>query len=163
MLQHQNIEDCRNLNHCRPFRTLIGCLSWALASLYLGWTMSAAADPPPVQPTEVRHSVARGAMPLSLRLSSSQYRHTIIDIFGSSIRITGNFEPETRVQGLLAIGNRTANVSDTGIERYDEMARVCCLYRLSDLPLYPDRWSLILHRGGLSPPTPLPVSRRTSA
>ena len=37
--------------------------------------------------------------------------------------ITGSFEPETRVQGLLAIGERQSNVSDSGLESYDEIAR----------------------------------------
>ena len=44
----------------------------------------------------------------SLRLSPSQYRLTIADIFDDSIKISGRFEPEQRDQGLLAIGARTA-------------------------------------------------------
>ena len=64
-----------------------------------------------------------GDMPLALRLSPSQYRQSILDIFGPSIIITGSFEPETRVQGLLAIGARQSNVSDSGLESYDNIAR----------------------------------------
>jgi hypothetical protein len=56
-------------------------------------------------------------------LSPSQYRQSILDIFGPSIIITGSFEPETRVQGLLAIGARQSNVSDSGLESYDNIAR----------------------------------------
>lgn len=66
---------------------------------------------------------AAGDMPLALRLSPSQYRQSILDIFGPSITITGTFEPETRVQGLLAIGARESNVSDSGLESYDNIAR----------------------------------------
>lgn len=62
-------------------------------------------------------------MPLAQRLSPSQYRQSIADIFDSSIQLTGSFEPETRVQGLLAIGERQSNVSDSGLEGYDEIAR----------------------------------------
>jgi hypothetical protein len=62
-------------------------------------------------------------MPTSLRLSPSQYRLTIGDIFESSIKITGRFEPEMRDQGMLAIGARTANITDSGIQADDEIAR----------------------------------------
>jgi len=62
-------------------------------------------------------------MPLAQRLSPSQYRQSIADIFDASILLTGSFEPETRVQGLLAIGERQSNVSDSGLEGYDEIAR----------------------------------------
>ena len=61
--------------------------------------------------------------PVSVRISPSQYRQSIADIFGPSIAITGRFEPETRVQGLLAIGAGPRACSDSGLERYDELAR----------------------------------------
>jgi len=59
----------------------------------------------------------------SLRLSPSQYKLTIADIFDESIRISGRFEPEQRDQGLLAIGARTGNITDSALEAYDEIAR----------------------------------------
>jgi hypothetical protein len=62
-------------------------------------------------------------MATSLRLSPSQYKLTIADIFDESIRISGRFEPEQRDQGLLAIGARTENITDSGLEAYDEIAR----------------------------------------
>lgn len=62
-------------------------------------------------------------MRASLRLSTSQYRFTIADIFDQSITISGRFEPEQRDQGLLAIGARTQNITDSGLEAYDEIAR----------------------------------------
>jgi hypothetical protein len=60
--------------------------------------------------------------PLSWRLSPGQYRQSIADIFGASIAITGRFDPEYRQDGLLTIGARTATVSASGVERYDELA-----------------------------------------
>ncbi len=63
------------------------------------------------------------AGPSSVRISPSQYRQSIADIFGRSIAITGRFEPETRTQGLLAIGAARVSVTDSGLERYDELAR----------------------------------------
>ena len=41
----------------------------------------------------------------------------------SRSRISGRFEPEQRDQGLLAIGARTENITDSGLEAYDEIAR----------------------------------------
>jgi hypothetical protein len=60
---------------------------------------------------------------LMLRISPSQYIQTITDIFGSAIKVNGQFEPEVRVDGLLAIGSRKASISDRGLESYDEIAR----------------------------------------
>lgn len=65
---------------------------------------------------------ASDATPLSWRLGPSQYRQTIIEVFGPSISITGRFDPEYRQDGLLTIGARTASISSSGIERYDELA-----------------------------------------
>ncbi len=66
---------------------------------------------------------AAGDLPLSLRLSPGQYKQIIADVFGPTISIQGRFEPEIRTDGLLAIGARSVSISDTGIERYDDMAR----------------------------------------
>lgn len=61
--------------------------------------------------------------PTSMRISSSQYRRTISDIFGASITITARFEAETRENGLLAIGALNNSVSEDGFERYHEIAK----------------------------------------
>lgn len=63
------------------------------------------------------------AAPVSIRLSPSQYKQTIADVFGESIKVSGRFEPEQRDRGLLAIGARTTNVTDGGFQSYDEIAR----------------------------------------
>jgi hypothetical protein len=74
-------------------------------------------------PASAAFGAALAEEPLSLRLSPSQYRQSIADIFGASISITGRFEPETRDDGLLAVGARKANITDTGLQRYDALAR----------------------------------------
>src|SRR5690348_6010978 len=61
--------------------------------------------------------------PTSLRISASQYRQTISDIFGTSISINARFDPDSRDNGLLAIGALTASVSESGLERYDDIAK----------------------------------------
>jgi hypothetical protein len=85
------------------------------AAVPLQSALSAPLAPPPASSDE--------STPLALRLSPSQYRQSILDVFGPSVSITGTFEPETRVQGLLAIGARQSNVSDSGLESYDDIAR----------------------------------------
>ncbi len=85
----------------------------SLAGIAAGYQVFAADEAKP----------AATEQPTSLRISPSQYRQSITDIFGSSIAITGRFEPETRDEGLMAVGARTANVSDSGLERYDDLAR----------------------------------------
>jgi len=68
-------------------------------------------------------SAAATEIATSLRLSPLQYKHTIADIFGDSIKIEGDFEPVQPVQGMQAIGERTSNITDSGLEAYDEIAR----------------------------------------
>lgn len=61
--------------------------------------------------------------PTSMRISSSQYRRAIADIFGPSIAITARFETETRENGLAAIGALNSSVSEDGFERYHQIAK----------------------------------------
>jgi hypothetical protein len=61
------------------------------------------------------------------RLSESEYRHSIADIFGADIVVNGRFEPERREQGLLAIGAGMLSISASGFEQYYAMAK-----RISD-------------------------------
>ncbi len=68
-------------------------------------------------------TVVAADKPTSMRISSSQYRRTISDIFGPSIVITARFESETRENGLLAIGALNNSVSEDGFERYHEIAK----------------------------------------
>lgn len=56
------------------------------------------------------------------RLTESQYRQSIADIFGESVRIYGRFEPDYRRDRLLAVGSAWASVSPSGFEQYQQMA-----------------------------------------
>lgn len=60
---------------------------------------------------------------VTIRLSPSQYRQTIADLFGSAVKVNGRFEPEQRDQGLLAIGARVENFTDSGFEVYYRIGR----------------------------------------
>lgn len=55
------------------------------------------------------------------RLSESQYRNTIADVFGPAIPINGRFEPDMRDHGLLAIGSAKLSITPSGFEQYFSM------------------------------------------
>ncbi|HSB94847.1 MAG TPA: DUF1592 domain-containing protein [Spongiibacteraceae bacterium] len=57
------------------------------------------------------------------RLTEAQYRRSIADIFGNDIKIVGNFEPDLRVNGLLAEGSTQVSVTPNGLEQYESAAR----------------------------------------
>ena len=53
------------------------------------------------------------------RLTISQYRNIIFDIFSADIVIPSSLEPDTEVDGFLNIGASISNISPVGIERYE--------------------------------------------
>ncbi len=57
------------------------------------------------------------------RLTESQYRNTIADLFGADIEVNGRFEPEAREHLLLAIGNSMLSISAAGFDQYFSMAK----------------------------------------
>jgi hypothetical protein len=56
------------------------------------------------------------------RLTETQYRNSIADIFGPGILVQGKFEPDRRISGLLAAGSTTLSISPSGFEAYAKMA-----------------------------------------
>ncbi|MGI9294019.1 MAG: DUF1592 domain-containing protein [Pseudomonadales bacterium] len=57
------------------------------------------------------------------RLTESQYRASIADIFGPDIPIVGRFEPGLRSDELIAVGTSEAGLSPFSVEQYDASAR----------------------------------------
>src|SRR3954468_1331881 len=56
------------------------------------------------------------------RLTESQYRNSISDIFGPGILVQGKFEPDQRVGGLLAASSSTLSITPAGFEGYAKIA-----------------------------------------
>ena len=56
------------------------------------------------------------------RLTESEYRNSIADIFGPNIQVQGRFEPEVRVGGLLASSTSTLSVTAAGFQSYAKIA-----------------------------------------
>jgi hypothetical protein len=70
-------------------------------------------------------SASAATMPVKVgvrRITESQYRHTIADIFGAEIKINSRFESEKREDGLLAIGNAELSLTSAGFEQYFALA-----------------------------------------
>jgi len=84
-----------------------------------------------------------GAPPIARRLRPDQYRRIIGDVFGPSIKIEGQFEPDVRYAGLFAVGAGHVGVTATGFEQYDAMARTIAAQVVS-----------VEHRGTLIPCVP---------
>jgi hypothetical protein len=66
------------------------------------------------------------------RLSATQYRQMISDIFGADIKLGGRFEPGLRKNGLLAVGGSAVAMSPSGFEQYDTMARTIAAQIVDD-------------------------------
>ena len=71
----------------------------------------------------MREPASSGGTIVVRRLTPEQYKHTIADIFGSTIKIGGWFEPDIREDGLLAVGAGRVSVTASGLEQYDLIAR----------------------------------------
>ncbi len=56
------------------------------------------------------------------RLSESEYRNSIADIFGRGIDVQGRFEPDRRVGGLLSASSAILSITPAGFEAYAKMA-----------------------------------------
>jgi hypothetical protein len=63
------------------------------------------------------------ARTITHRITPSQYRNIITDVFGSHIDLGGRFEPDLRKEGLLAVGSGLVSVTASGMEQYDAMSR----------------------------------------
>ncbi len=64
-----------------------------------------------------------GGAPTVRRLTESQYRNIIADVFGSQIVVAGRFDPIVRTDGLLAVGASRATITPSGVERFAQLAR----------------------------------------
>ena len=58
------------------------------------------------------------------RLTESQYRNSIADVFGPEIKVAGRFEPIVRpTNELISVATAESTISPAGLEQFDAMAR----------------------------------------
>lgn len=91
---------------------LLGATALVTSQPQPAWAQVTQRAPTPVQPIKV--SVRR--------ITETQYRHTIADLFGPDIVINARFEPEKREGGLLALGSANLSLTSSGFEQYFAMA-----------------------------------------
>lgn len=93
---------------------------WVTASALFGSlilvasTLAQAPKPTPVSAAPIKVALRR--------ITETQYRHTIADVFGPEIKINARFEPEERVDRLLAIGSAQLSLTSSGFEQYFTLA-----------------------------------------
>jgi hypothetical protein len=64
-----------------------------------------------------------GSVIATRRVTETQYRNTIADLFGADIEINARFEPERREGLLLAIGSSMLSISASGFDQYFSMSK----------------------------------------
>nr|WP_298724869.1 DUF1592 domain-containing protein [uncultured Steroidobacter sp.] len=72
--------------------------------------------------TGTDHKISAGPA-VTRRLTAEQYRNIVQDVFGADIDLGGRFEPDMRVDGLLAVGASQVSITAAGMEQYDAMGR----------------------------------------
>jgi len=92
-------------------------------ALGAGLLGSSLLSPPPQSTAWAEKAVAAQPIKVGIRrLTESQYRHAIADLFGPDIQINARFEPDKREGGLLALGSAQLSLTSSGFEQYFSMA-----------------------------------------
>jgi hypothetical protein len=92
---------------------------WVTVGVFLGSLALAAAPAPAPKPASTVVAPIKVAL---RRITETQYRHTIADVFGPEIKINARFEPEKRVDRLLAVGSAQLSLTSSGFEQYFTLA-----------------------------------------
>ena len=77
------------------------------------------------------------------RLTQTQYRQIIADVFGPGIHIAGRMDPDIRKDGLIGLGAAAATFTPASLEQYDLLARTIAAevlqpkYRATFMPCVP--------------------------
>jgi hypothetical protein len=111
------------------------------AALLLGCALTACGS-------STREPEATGGPLVMRRLTESQYRATIADIFAPDAPIAARFERGLRQEGLVAIGTSQAGMSPFSVEQYDGAALSVSAYVVSEA-----------HRDELVPCKPQPDAK----
>jgi hypothetical protein len=75
------------------------------------------------QGLQAREPAPVGGPSLLRRLTESQYRATVADIFSPEIPVLARFERGLRSHGLIAVGTSEAGMSSFSVEQYDAAAQ----------------------------------------
>lgn len=84
----------------------------------IGWAQQS-----PAPTAAVVEPAPSGGPSVMRRLTESQYRATIADVFAPDVPVSGRFERGLREHGLIAVGSGIGGISPFGFEQYDASAR----------------------------------------
>jgi hypothetical protein len=85
----------------------------------IGWARQSA----PPATAAIAEPVPVGGPAVMRRLTESQYRATIADVFAADVPIAGRFSRGLREDGLIAVGTSHGGMSAFAVEQYDASAR----------------------------------------
>lgn len=88
----------------------------------IGWAQQGGA-PAKIPPPSITEPEPAGGSAVMRRLTESQYRATIADVFAPDVPIAGRFERGLRENGLIAVGTSHGGMSAFSFEQYDASAR----------------------------------------
>jgi hypothetical protein len=86
------------------------------------------------------------AAPALRRLTQPQYAATVTHLFGDGMVLPSSLEPDTAIDGLVAVGAAATSISPVGVEQYEEAAYTLAEQVLAD----PDRTAAVV---GCAPAT----------
>lgn len=109
-----------NLTTMKSSLALKACAGLALA-LAGGIGLGVAQQSP--APVGASEPAAKGGPAVMRRLTESQYRATIAEVFAPDVAIAGRFERGLREHGLIAVGSSIGGLSAFAFEQYDASAR----------------------------------------
>jgi hypothetical protein len=108
------------------FKISSSLLATACAGLALtlaGGVLLADQSAAPAAASSVAEPKTAGGPLVMRRLTESQYRATIADVFAPDVPIAGRFERGLRQHGLIAVGTSMGGMSAFSFEQYDASAR----------------------------------------
>ena len=106
-----------------PTVAAFAVLALASCSGEMGASKSSSAPAAKADTATAASTTVAGGPAIMRRLTQDQYRNIVADVFGSTIKLGGRFEPDNREEGLIAVGSGQASVTAAGLEQYDKIAR----------------------------------------
>lgn len=88
-------------------------------------TLLAACHPAPEDSAPAPRGAAPAVTPVAptlKRLTATQYVNSVHDLLGADLLVPDSLEPDTEVNGLIAIGASVTSVSSRGVEQYETAA-----------------------------------------
>ena len=99
----------------------------SMLSIAAGFYLGGCADPPkssipPSEPSLGPAPAVSPDTPRLRRLTQTQYRNALSDMFGADLVLPVSLEPDVREEGFQSIGASSTSISPRGVEQYEDAA-----------------------------------------